>query len=329
MRRNLLFILGGVAAVVLVVLASSLFIVHQTQQALVLQFGDPKRVIQEPGLNVKVPFIQNTVYFDRRVLDFNAPEVELILGDRKRLVVNSFARYRIVNPLRFYQSVQTEAGLISQFQPILNASMRNVLGEVPLFTVLSADRIELMGRIGEQVNEAMLQYGVEIVDVRIMRADLPTEVNQAIYHRMQTEREREAAELRAQGEELAQRIRSRADRERRVIIAEAMKTAQILRGEGDAQAVAIFADAYGQDTDFFTFYRSMDAYRAAFKDGTTSFVLSPSGEFFQFFDRVGLASPVMPREEGPPSVVGSSPALQPDGSVAATAPDDRPGVATE
>jgi modulator of FtsH protease HflC len=331
MNRNLLIGLGVAAVAAVVLLFSSLFMVHQTQQAIVVQFGNPKRVIQEPGLHAKIPFIQNVLYVDRRVLDFDAPDVELILGDRKRLVVNSFARYRITDPLRFYQSVRTEAGLRGQFQPILNASLRNILGEVPLFTVLSADRRELMTRLSTQANTAMRQYGVEIVDVRIMRADLPAETNQAIYRRMQTEREREAAELRAQGAELAQRIRSRADRERRVIIAEAERQANIDRGLGDAEATAVFAQSFGRDIDFYTFYRTMEAYKRAFRDGATSFVLSPSSEFFQFFHQVGLVERLVP-PNGAPAVVGSSaagsaPVVEPAGSVAATGA--AAGTATE
>ena len=263
---------------------SALFTVHQTQQALVLQFGDPKRVITEPGLHFKVPFIQNAIYVDRRVLDFDAEANEVILGDQKRLVVDAFARYRIVDPLRFYQSVGTEGILRGRIDTILDASLRKTLGEVPLFTVLSADRAELMNQIRDQANTETKQFGIDILDVRIKRADLPAENSQAIYRRMQTEREREAKELRAQGAELAQRIRSRADRERRVIIAEAEKDGQIIRGEGDAQAVKIFADAFGQDVDFFTFYRSMQAYRQALGDDNTSFVLSPDSEFFRFFN---------------------------------------------
>jgi membrane protease subunit HflC len=284
MNRNLLIGLGALAAVVLVLLLSALFTVHQTQQALVLQFGNPKRVIQDPGLHVKIPFIQNAVYLDRRVLDFDAESQEVILGDQKRLVVDAFARYRIVDPLRFYQAVGDEARLRGRIDTILDASLRKVLGEVPLFTVLSADRISLMNRIRESANTEAKQFGIDIVDVRIKRADLPAENSQAIYRRMQTEREREAKELRAQGAELAQRIRSRADRERRVIIAEAEREGEIIRGEGDAQAVAIFADAVGRDVDFFSFYRSMQAYREALGDDNTSFVLSPDSEFFRFFD---------------------------------------------
>jgi len=287
MNRNLLVAAGVVAAVILVLAMSALFTVHQTQQALVLQFGNPKRVVQEPGLHVKLPFVQNAVYIDRRVLDFDAEAQEVILGDQKRLVVDSFARYKIIDPLRFYQSVGSETVLRGRINTILDASMRKVLGEVPLFTVLSADRAELMNSIRNQANTEAQQFGIDIVDVRIKRADLPAENSQAIYRRMQTEREREAKELRAQGAELAQRIRARADRERRVIIAEAEKEGEIIRGEGDAQAVRIFADAFGQDIDFFSFYRSMQAYRSALGDDSTSVVLSPDSEFFRFFSNPG------------------------------------------
>ncbi len=284
MNRNLAIGAGALAAVVLVLALSALFTVPQTQQALVLQFGEPKRVVTEPGLHVKLPFVQNAVYIDRRVLDFDAEAQELILGDQKRLVVDAFARYKIVDPLRFYQSVGTEAVLRGRIDTILDASLRKVLGEVPLFTVLSADRSTLMNNIRDQANTEAKQFGIDIVDVRIKRADLPAENSQAIYHRMQTEREREAKELRAQGAELAQRIRARADRERRVIIAEAEKESQIIRGQGDAQAIKIFADAFGRDVDFFTFYRSMQAYRNALSDDSTSVVLSPDSQFFRFFD---------------------------------------------
>ncbi|MGF1560616.1 MAG: protease modulator HflC [Geminicoccaceae bacterium] len=286
MNRSYL-VAGGVAlAALLVLVLSSLFTVHQSQQALITQFGDPRRVVQDPGLHMKVPFIQTAVYMERRVLDFDVPSQEVILGDRKRLVVDLFARYRINDPLRFYQSVGgLEAVLRARLESIMDASMRKVLGNVPLFTVLSEDRAALMNDIKVQANVETKQFGIDVIDVRIRRADLPEENNQAIYRRMQTEREREAKELRAQGAELAQRIRSRAERERRVIIAEAEKESQILRGEGDGQAVKIFAEAYGQDVNFFSFYRSMQAYRSALTDESTNFVLSPEAEFFDYFKR--------------------------------------------
>jgi len=292
MNRNLLIGLGALVAVVVILGLSALFTVHQTQQALVLQFGNPKRVVQDPGLHVKLPFIQNVVTIDRRVLDYDADSQEVILGDQKRLVVDSFARYRITDPLRFYQTVGTEMVLRGRVNTILDASMRKVLGEVPLFTILSEDRATLMNQIRDQANVEAKQFGIDIVDVRLKRADLPAENSQAIYRRMQTEREREARELRAQGAELAQRIRARADRERRVIIADARREAQILRGEGDADAVRIFADAFGRDVEFFSFYRSMEAYRESLVDNNTSFVLAPEGDFFRFFDSATLAPPV-------------------------------------
>ena len=321
MNRNLLIGLGALGAVALVLILSALFTVHQTQQALVLQFGDPKRVVREPGLHVKLPFVQNAVYIDNRVLDFDAEPAEVILGDQKRLVVDAFARYRIVDPLRFYQSVGDEALLRGRINTILDASLRKVLGEVPLFTVLSADRIALMNQIRESVNNEAKQFGIEIVDVRIKRADLPAENSQAIYRRMQTERDREAKELRAQGAELAQRIRARADRERRVIIAEAQKEGEITRGQGDADAVRIFADAVGRDIDFFTFYRSMQAYRNALADENTSFVLSPDSEFFRYFDGPSLP----PVEQAGGSAPAAKDGDQARGAMAAPPADQKPG----
>jgi membrane protease subunit HflC len=329
MNRNLLIGAGALAAVLLVILMSALFTVHQTQQALVLQFGNPKRVITEPGLHVKMPFIQNAIYLDRRVLDFDAESQEVILGDQKRLVVDAFARYKILDPLRFYQSVGTEEVLRGRIDTILDASLRKVLGEVPLFTVLSADRAALMNSIRDQANTEATQFGIDIVDVRIKRADLPAENSQAIYRRMQTEREREAKELRAQGAELAQRIRSRADRERRVIIAEAEREGQISRGEGDAQAIRIFADAFGQDVDFFTFYRSMQAYRDALGDDNTSFVLSPDSEFFRFFNDPGTALQTADKPgDATGDGVGGDLAVQPEALPGATVGIERAPAAT-
>ena len=315
MNRNLLIGIGVAFGVIALLAASALFTVHQTQQALVLQFGNPKRIITEPGLHVKIPFIQNAIYIDRRVLDYDAISEEIILGDQKRLVVDAFARYQIVDPLRFYQSVGSEAVFRGRINTILDASLRKVLGEVPLFTVLSEDRGQLMARIRDQADIEAEPFGVDIIDVRIKRADLPAENSQAIYRRMQTEREREAKELRAQGAEMAQRIRARADRERRVLLAEARKEAQIARGEGDGEAVRIFAEAFGRDIDFFTFYRSMQAYRDALGDENTSFVLSPDSEFFRFFSS---SSPALPQTQDAQAPAG------PDAARAAVDADDGP-----
>lgn len=285
--------LAVVAGLVVLAIFGSVYTVYETQQALVLQFGRYIKTVTEPGLHFKLPFLQNVVYIDRRVLDFDAPAEEVILGDQKRLVVDAFARYRIVDAQRFYQAVRDEDGLRRRIDTVLDASLRKVLGETPLFTVLSADRGALMDRIESDANARVKSFGVDVVDVRIKRADLPPENSEAIYRRMQTEREREAKELRAQGYELGQRIRASADRERRVIIAEAQKKAQIIRGEGDREATRIFAEAFGQDIDFFSFYRSMQAYRGSLADENTSFVLSPDSEFFRFF---GSSAPDLPQE---------------------------------
>ena len=288
MNRRLLIVLGVVAFVVLLIVGGAVFTVHQTQQALVLQFGNPVRVIKEPGLSFKVPLIQQVEFFENRVLPYDAEPVELILGDQKRLVVNAFTRYTIVDPLRFRQSAGTEQQFRSRLEPIVFSALRSVLGEVSLFTVLSQDRTALMERIEAEANRALQQFGVNIVDVRIKRADLPPENSEAIFRRMQTEREREAKELRAQGAEIGARIRARADRERRVLIAEARRDSDIIRGEGDGESVKIFAEAFGQDVGFFNFYRSMQAYRQSLTDDSTNFVLSPDSEFFRYFNEINV-----------------------------------------
>jgi membrane protease subunit HflC len=282
-----------VAGLAVLAIFGSVYTVYETQQALVLQFGRFIKTVTEPGLHFKLPFLQNVVYIDRRVLDFDAPAEEVILGDQKRLVVDAFARYRIVDAQRFYQAVRDEEGLRRRIDTVLDASLRKVLGDTPLFSVLSADRAALMDRIEADANARVKSFGVDVVDVRIKRADLPPENSEAIYRRMQTEREREAKELRAQGYELGQRIRASADRERRVIIAEAQKNAQIIRGQGDGEATRIFAESFGQDINFFSFYRSMQAYRDSLADENTSFVLSPDSEFFRYF---GSSAPDLPQE---------------------------------
>ena len=291
MNTRLLALAGGACAVLLFLLLSAIFTVHQTQQALVLQFGNPVRIVQEPGLHFKVPFIQQVEFFERRVLDFDAPSVELVLGDQKRLVVDAFARYRINDALRFRQAAGTELAFRGRLEPIVFSSLRSVLGEAPLFSILSQDRNQLMERIKTDVNRALAGFGVELVDVRIKRADLPPENSQAVFRRMQTEREREAKELRAQGAEVGQRIRARADRERRVLIAEAQRESEIVRGQGDAEAIRIFAEGFGQDPKFFDFYRSLQAYRNALGEGSTNFVLSPESDFFRFFNGGGVNAP--------------------------------------
>ncbi len=291
---NRTFILLGVLAAIVVTAASSLFTVHQTQQVLITQFGQPIRVIREPGLHYKLPFIQSVITFDRRLLDFDAPGEEVILGDQRRLIVDSFTRYRIIDPLVFYQTVgATEQGIRGRLNSIVSSSLRRVLGNEPLLSVLSTDRPRIMTEIRQQVNTEARQFGIEVVDVRIRRADLPEENTQAILSRMQSERERVAREARAEGAEVAQRVRAGAERERTVLLAEAQAQADILRGQGEQEAIRIVAEAFNKDLDFFQFWRSMQAYRDAFHEGTTRMVMTPDSEFFRYFrDSSGRAAPV-------------------------------------
>jgi modulator of FtsH protease HflC len=282
----------GIVIVVLGILASaSLFTVNETQQALVLQFGEPRRVIQEPGLKAKIPFIQNVVIYDRRVLDLDPPVEQVILADQKRLDVDAFARYRITDPLRFFQSVGSEMVLEQRLNTVVVSALRRVLGNVTVLAILSDERSRVMADIRQQVNGEAQRFGIDVVDVRIRRADLPEETSQSIFARMRSEREREAAEFRAQGQEQAQQIRSRAERERTVIIAEAQRDSQVLRGEGDNHAFRIIAEATGRDADFYSFYRTLQAYRDSLRNEDTTMVLSPTGDFFKYFGTLsGMAS---------------------------------------
>lgn len=281
---NRVLVLVGVLAVGLLVASSTLFTVHQTQQVLITQFGQPIRVITEPGLHAKIPFIQSVIAFDRRLLDYDAAGEEVILGDQRRLIVDSFTRYRITDPLLFFQTVgATEAGIRARLNSIVQSSLRRVLGNEPLLSVLSTDRPRIMGQIRNQVNEEARRFGIEVTDVRIRRADLPEENTQAILNRMQSERERVAREARAEGAEVAARVRAGADRERAVLLAEAQAQADILRGRGEQEAIAIFADAFQRDPNFFQFWRTMQAYREAFGEGETRLLLSPDSDFFRFF----------------------------------------------
>jgi membrane protease subunit HflC len=274
-----------VALAVLVFLGlGSVFTVDQTEQAIVLQFGEFKREVRDPGLHFKRPwFLQNVVYFDRRVLDTDPPTEEVIAADQKRLVVDSYARFRIVDPLRFYQSMGTELAARGRLNATISGSLRRVLGNITLGSVLSDERSKIMRQITEEVATQAKPFGIDVIDVRLRRADLPEENSQAIFARMQSERQREAQEFRAQGDEYAQRIRSVAERERTVIIAEAQKQSQILRGQGEGESVKIYADAFGKDKSFFAFYRSMQAYREALGGQNTTLVLSPDSDFFRYF----------------------------------------------
>jgi len=264
----------------------SIFIVKEINQAIVLQFGDPKRIILKPGLNFKLPFIQNVVFLDKRILNLDTPPEEVIASDQKRLIVDAFARFQIVDPLKFYISVGNERVARSRLSTIINSRIRNVLGKQRLQTLLSEDRTKQMALIQDGVNKEAENFGIEIVDVRIKRADLPPANSEAIYRRMQTEREREAKEFRAKGAEMAITITSTADKEVTVILADAEKQSQIMKGEGDGRRNKIFADAFGQDPEFFAFYRAMQAYEKALIGGETSLILSPDSEFFKFFGNI-------------------------------------------
>jgi membrane protease subunit HflC len=281
-------ILIGALVVLGVVAYQALFVVQEINQAIVLQFGDPKKIITKPGLNYKIPFIQNVVYLDRRVLNLDNPPEEVIAADQKRLIVDAFARFKIVDPLKFYISVGNERVARSRLATIINSRIRSVLGTQELATLLSTDRAVHMGTIQNDVNTEAQNFGITIVDVRIKRADLPPANSEAIYARMQTERQREAKEFRAQGAEMAAKITSTADKEVTVILANANKQSEIMKGEGDGRRNKIFADAFGRDPQFFGFYRAMQSYEKALIGGDTSLILSPDSDFFKFFGKTGI-----------------------------------------
>ena len=280
-------IAGGVLAVLAVIAAiigySSLFTVYQTRLALVVRLGQPVKIVTEPGLNFKVPFVDSVIYVDKRILDLENAAAEVIASDQKRLVVDAFARYRINNALLFYQSVGTVDAANSRLSTLLNAALRRVLGEATLTHVVRDDRSALMARVREQVDREAAAFGITVVDVRIRRADLPAENSQAVYDRMKSERKREATEFRAQGSQRAQEIRARADRDITVIIADAQSKGDTMRGEGEAERNRIFAEAFGKDPDFFAFYRSMQAYESGLRHNDTRMVLKPDSDFFRYF----------------------------------------------
>ena len=290
MNRRVLAVSAVVLVIAGILATSSLFIVDQTEEALVLQFGQPQRVIRQPGLWIKRPFIENVIFFENRLLDFEPPPEEVIVSDQKRLVVDTYTRYRITNPLLFYQTVNSELAVRARLSAMVNGSLRRVLGNVTLSALLSNQRSAIMKQIRDEVSDQGKSFGIDVVDVRIRRADLPEENSQAIYARMVSERQQQAAQYRAEGSEAAQTVRANADRERTVILAEAQRDAQRVRGEGDAESIKTYADAFGQDKDFFVFYRSMQAYRDALNGHTTSFVLTPDTGFFRFFENLDGAA---------------------------------------
>jgi membrane protease subunit HflC len=278
----------GVAALVLLLVLllaaySGLYTVSPTQQTIVVRFGEPIRVVTDPGLNYKIPFIDGVIPIEKRILDLENPAQEVLASDRRRLIVDAFARYKITNALKFFQTVGTVPNANIQLSQQLNAALRSVLGEVTLIEIVRDRRAELMVRSREQLDQKAQSYGISVVDVRIRRADLPEQNSQAVYQRMQTERQREAAELRAEGAQRAQEIRAKADRDATVIVAEANRQNEQTRGDGDAERNRIFAEAYGQDPDFFAFYRTMNAYEAGLRSGDTRFLLRPDSSFFRYF----------------------------------------------
>lgn len=282
-------LMGGAVALVLLLLvvSASLFTVRQTEQVLITQFGEPIRVISEPGLHAKIPFVQTVISFDRRLLDFESGGEEVILADQRRVIVDSFTRFHIVNPLQYYQAVgPQEAGIRARLNSVVTSSLRRVLGNETLLNVLSNERTRIMIRVRSQVSDEMKGFGIAIDDVRLRRADLPEENTQAILGRMKSERERVANQLRAEGAEGSLRIRADADRDRTVLLAEARANADRLRGDGERQSIKIYADAFQQDPGFYETYRTLQAYRAAFGQGGSRLVLTPGNDFLRLLQQM-------------------------------------------
>jgi membrane protease subunit HflC len=282
MNRTTLAIAGVVLVAAVIVLNSALFVVHQTQMALVLQFGNPIRVEHEPGIKVKLPFVQDVTYYDRRILELDPPVQEVILSDQKRINVDAFARFRILDPLEFRKRAFSLANFRQIFGGRLNSTIRSEIAKADLADLLGTKRAEIMDLIADIMKKQAPEFGVEVVDVRIGRTDLPEVVSQAVYNRMRADRIAQAAKLRAEGEEIKAKIQAEADRQRTVILAEAQRTAQTLRGEGEGTRTEILNRAFGQDPAFFDFYRTMEAYEGALGDGTTM-VLTPDSDFFRYF----------------------------------------------
>ncbi len=290
MKNLSAFIIAALIAVFALVASGAIYTVTQTQQALLLRFGEPvpgRTLVTEPGLHFKMPFIETAIFLDRRILDLETPKQEVLAADNNRIEVDAFLRYRIVDPLRFYQSVGSMEGASRQLANVLNSAVRRVLGEANMQQIVRDQRAQLMVKIREQVDGEATKFGVQITDVRIRRADLPRQISEKVFSRMQTERAREASEFRAQGSEQAQRITAKADRDVVVLRAQAQQQAEQTRGEGDAERNRIFAEAFGKDPEFFSFYRSMQAYETGLKSGETRLVMSPTSDFFKYFTKSG------------------------------------------
>lgn len=279
------------ASIALIILSSTIYRLDQRQQVLILQFGEPIAVIKEPGIKFKLPLLQNAIFFDKRIIDLGISEQEVIASDQKRLIIDAFAKYRIIDPLKFYTTVGSFQGLSNKLSSILDSSLRKIIGEVKLSELLTENRNDIMKEIQKEVSVESEIFGIEIVDVRIMRADLPAENSNAIFARMQTEREKEAREIRAKGAEESDKIRAQADKEKTIILANAKKEADLIRGKGEATSNYIYAKSYGRDPEFADFYRSMNAYKKAIQSGNTKIVLSPDDEFFKYFGKINHEKP--------------------------------------
>lgn len=272
-------------AIASVIFFGSIFTVDQRQQVIILQFGEPIRIIKTPGIKFKVPLFQDAVFFDKRIIDLSLAEQEVIASDQKRLIINAFTKYQIVDPLKFYTTVGSYQGLSNKLSGVLDSSLRQIIGEVTLSELLTQNRVDVMHKIKEVVSKSSEIFGIKVIDVRIMRADLPKENSDAIYARMQTEREKEAREIRANGAEEAQKIKAEADKQKIIILAEAKKESDLIRGQGEAEASKIYASSFGRDPEFADFYRSMNAYKNSLKSDKTKMIISPDSEFFKYFGK--------------------------------------------
>jgi modulator of FtsH protease HflC len=310
MKVNFVGAILVAAVVALVVAYGSLFTVYQTRQALLVRLGEPVRIITDPGLHVKYPIIDTVIYIDNRILDLENAAQEVFASDQRRLVIDAFARYRIVDALRFYQTVSNIEGANSRLSSLLNAALRRVLGEATLIHVVRDERATLMSRVRDQLDREARAFGIEVVDVRIRRADLPEQNSQAVYQRMQTERQRQAASIRGEGSQKSQEIRARADRDVTVLVAEAQSRAEQIRGDGDAQRNRIFAEAYSKDPDFFAFYRSMQAYEAGLRANDTRLVLRPDSDFFKYFGNPAGREPPKEGSKEPPKEGSKEPSKE-------------------
>jgi len=279
--KKYIFILLGL----LLTLGSSIYSLDQRQQALVLQLGEPVKVVKKPGLKLKVPFLQNVIFFDNRILDLAVEDQEVIASDQKRLIINAFTKFKIKDPLKFYTTVRNQYGINSRLSAILDSSLRQVIGEISLNELLTDNRAKIMENIKQIVSRESEIFGIDIVDVRIVRGDLPKENSEAIFARMQTDREKEAREIRAKGAEEAQKIKAEADKQRTIIIAEAQRKANLIKGFADSEANKIYANSYGKDPEFADFYRSMNAYKESLKTENTKMLISPDNEFFKYFGK--------------------------------------------